>query len=281
MRLAWLLTIKQRRQDIDLIYKLADIADLERLCPGDREVSTERMSWHGIADQRDGLHVANFAVCSADVKNLEALFPSVRGYFTRLPASSSYGVEKHTCSLRTTSRRFPKYLDLLVALDADAQSTGQRPNMSRFIKMARENAFRGECARNKAFVRKPWHFIPHLPEFTVCEECYNECVWPQSGALPRSVNKSIQLVPGEDLELGSSCALYSARMRRVWDVSVKEEDFKYLERKVLERRRKEVLLAKERRGIMQWLAAQDKGSRAYERAREELRVLDREWKEWE
>ncbi|KAF3047980.1 hypothetical protein E8E12_004222 [Didymella heteroderae] len=281
MRLAWLLTIKQRRQDIDLIYKLADIADLERLCPGDREVSTERMTWYSIADQRDGLHVANFAVCSADVKNLEALFPSVRGYFTRLPPSSSYGIEKHTCSLRTTSRRFPKYLDLLVALDAESQSTGQRPNIAKFIKMARENAFKGECARSKAFVRKAWHFIPQLPEFTVCEECYDECVWPKSGALPRLVNKSIQLVPGEDLELGSSCALYSGRMRRVWDVAVKEDDFKYLERKVLERRRKEVLLAKERRGILQWLAGQEMGSRGYERAREELKDLEREWKDWE
>lgn len=281
MRLAWLLTIKQRRQDIDLIYKLADIADLERLCPGDREVSTERMTWYGIADQRDGLHVANFAVCSADLKNLEALFPSVRGYFTRLPSISSYGIEKHTCSLRTTSRRFPKYLDLLVALDAESQSTGSRPNMAKFIKMARENAFKGECARGKSFVRKAWHFIPQLPEFTVCEECYDECIWPLSGALPRLVNKSIQLVPGEDLELGSSCALYSARMRRVWDTAVKEGDLKYLERKVRERRRKEVVLAKERRGLLQWLAAQEKGSRAYERAREQLRGLEREWKDWE
>ncbi|KAJ4405640.1 hypothetical protein N0V91_005159 [Didymella pomorum] len=280
MRLAWLLTIKQRRQDIDLIYKLANIADLERLCPGDREVSTERMTWYGIADQRDGLHVANFAVCSADLKNVEALFPSIRGYFTRLP-SSSYGIEKHACSLRTTSRRFPKYLDLLVALDAESQSTGQRPNVAKFIKMARENAFKGECARGKAFVRKAWHFIPQLPEFTVCEECYDECVWPQSGALPRLVNKSIQLVPGEDLELGSSCSLYSGRMRRAWDVAVKEEDFKYLERKVLERRRKEVQLAKERRGILQWLAGQEKGTRGYERAREELKDLEREWKDWE
>ncbi|KAF1925410.1 uncharacterized protein M421DRAFT_423731 [Didymella exigua CBS 183.55] len=281
MRLAWLLTIKQRRQSIDLIYALADIADSERLCPGDREVSTERMTWYGIADQRDGLHVANFAVCSADVKNLEALFPGTRGYFTRLPSSSAYGLEKHTCSLRTTSHRFPKYLDLLVALDAESQSTGQRLNISKFIKLARENAFKGECARSKAFVRKAWHFIPQLPEFTVCEECYDECVWLKSGALPRLVNKSIQLVPNEDLELGTSCALYSGRMRRVWDVAVKEDDFKYLERKVLERRRKEVLLAKERRDILQWLAGQEKGCRGYERAKDELKDLEREWKDWE
>ncbi|KAF2624147.1 hypothetical protein BU25DRAFT_348666 [Macroventuria anomochaeta] len=285
MRLAWLLTIKQRRQSIDLLYALADISGSDRPCPGDRELSADRVSWYGIADQRDGLHVANFAVCAADVKMLEVLFPTVRGYFVRLPPASTYSPEKHTCSLRVSSRRFPKYLDLLVEIDAEAQSTGQRPNMSKFIKMARENAFKGECARNKAFVRKAWHFIPELPEFTVCEECYDEVIWPavaaKSSSLPRLVNKSIQLVPNEDLELGSSCSLYSPRMRKVWDVSAKEGDFKYLERKVLERKRKEILLAKERRGVLQWLAGQEKGSRGYERAREELKQLERVWKDWE
>ncbi|KZM21444.1 uncharacterized protein EKO05_0006207 [Ascochyta rabiei] len=284
MRLAWLLTIKQRRPSLDLLYALADISDSDRPCPGDRELSTDRVSWYGIPDQRDGLHVANFAVCSADVKMLEILFPTVRGYFTRLPSTSAYSPEKHTCSLRVSSRRFPKYLDLLVELDAEAQSTASRPNMTRFVKMARENAFKGECARGKAFVRKAWHFIPQLPEFTVCEECYDEVIWPalsKPSPLPRLVNKSIQLVPNEDLEFGSSCALYSARMRRVWDVCVKDDDIKYLERKVLERKRKEILLAKERRGILQWLALQEKGSRGYERAKDELRQLDREWKECE
>ncbi|KAJ8106667.1 hypothetical protein OPT61_g9387 [Boeremia exigua] len=285
MRLAWLMTIKQRRSGLDLLYALADVNTAERPCPEDRELSADRVDWYGIADPRDGIHVANFAICAADVKMLEVLFPSVRGYFTRLPPSSSYTPEKYTCGLRVSSKRFPKYLDLLVELDAEAQSTGQHPNISKFVKMARENTFKGECARNKPFVRKAWHFIPSLPEFTVCEECYDAAIWPlaaaKSSALARLVNKSIQLVPNEDLELGSSCCLYSPRMRRVWEVSAKEDDLTYLERKVRERRRKEVALAKERRGVLQWLGGQEKGSRAWERAKEELRVLDREWKDWE
>ncbi|KAH6618814.1 hypothetical protein C7974DRAFT_37768 [Boeremia exigua] len=279
MRLAWLMTIKQRRSGLDLLYALADVSDAERPCPEERELSTDRMNWYGIPDPRDGLHVANFAICSADVKMLEILFPSVKGYFTRLPPTSAYTPEKHTCSLRTGSRRFPQYLDLLVELDAEADSSGQRPNMSKFTKMARDNAFKRECTRDKAFVRKPWHFIPSLPEFTVCEECFDAVIWPrvQNSALARLVNKTIQLVPNEDLELGSSCCLYSTRMRRVWDVCADEDDLTYLERKVRERRRKEVVFAKERRGVLQWLVGLEKGSRTWERAREELRVLEREW----
>ena len=285
MRLAWLLTLRRRLPSLDLLYSLADISDSDRPCPGDREVSIDRVSWYGIADQRDGLHVASFAVCAADVKMLEMLFPTIRGYFTRLPSTSSYTPEKYTCSLRTTSRRCPQYLDLLVELDAEAQANGSRPNMTRFIKMARDNAFKGECAKNKAFVRKAWHFIPALPEFTVCEECYDEVIWPAVAEgktrVPRLVNKSIQLVPDEDIEHGSSCCLYSSRMRRVWDVATREEDLKYLERKALERKRKEVQLAKERRGLMRWMADEEKGSRGYERAKDNLKLLEREWKDWE
>lgn len=285
MRLAWLLTIKQRLSGLENLYALADVNDSERPCPGYRELSTDRMNWYGIVDQRDGLHVPSFVICAADVKMLEILFPSVKGYFTRLPPSSTYTPTKYVCSLRTGSKRFPKYLDLLVEIDAESQSTGQRPNMAKFLRMARENAYKGECARDKALVRKPWHFMPSLPEFTVCEECYEDAIWPavaaKSSSLPRFVNKTIQLVPTEDPEVGSSCCLYSPRMRRVWDVSCKEDDFKYLERKVLERKRNEMMLGKERREILKWLTGLEKGTRSWERARDELKAVERAWAEYE
>jgi hypothetical protein len=245
--------------------------------------------WYGIPDQRDGIHVANFAVCSCDVQMMQVLFPSMRGYFTRLPPPSyrSSQPERYTCSLRVGSRRFPKYLDLLVELDAEATTLDQAPAIGRFVQLARDNAFKGECAKSKSFVRKPWHFMSALPEFTVCEECYDDVVWPatQSASvaptIPRLVNKSIQLVPGEDVEMGSSCCLYSPRMRRVWETSVAEQDFGYLERKVVERKRAEKRLARERRGIVKYMLGLDRDGREWGRAREELKELDREWAGWE
>ncbi|KAF1852042.1 uncharacterized protein K460DRAFT_269703 [Cucurbitaria berberidis CBS 394.84] len=288
MRLAWLLTIKQRRQSLDLLYALADIAGKDRPCPGDREFGTDRLAWYGIPNQRDGVHVANFAVCSCDKKMIEVLFPSMRGYFTMLPTNYQSSVpDKFLCSLRTSSRRFPRYLDLLVELDAEAQSLGQRPNINRFIQLARDNAFKGECAKDKSSTRKPWHFIPSLPEFTVCEECYDELVWPASqsksvpSTLPRLFNKAIQLVPGEESDVGSSCCLYSPRMRRIWDTSVKEEDFAYLKRKAIERKKMETRLARERKGIVSWLLSAERGSSQWESARSELRGLEKEWATWE
>ncbi|KAF2131102.1 hypothetical protein P153DRAFT_286995 [Dothidotthia symphoricarpi CBS 119687] len=283
MRLAWLLTIKQRRQSLQLLYALADIADGERPCPGDREASSDRINWYGIPDQRDGIHVANFAICSCDVRMIEAIFPTMRGYFTRLPPS--HQPTKSLCSLRIASRRFPKYLDLLVELDAEAQSLALRPNIARFIQLARDSAFKGECARDKAYLRKPWHFIPALPELTVCEECYDDVVWPamqtQKSSLPRLFTKAIQLVPQEDTDVGSSCALYSPRMRRVWETSIREDDFMYLKRKAVERKRAEARLARERKGVVAWMAGVERGGREWERARAELREVEREWAVWE
>jgi hypothetical protein len=288
VRLAWLLTIKQRRPSLELLYEMADIADSERPCPDNREVGNDRVAWYGIPDQRDGVHVANFAICACDKKMIEALLPSLRGYFTRLPSTYSSSIpEKYMCSLRTSSRRFPKYLDLLVELDTEAQDLEKRPNINRFVQLARENAFRGECGRDKAYFRKPWHFIPALPELTVCEECYDELIWPalQSKSspttIPRLFNKAIQLVSIEDPEVGSSCCLYSPRMRKVFDIAVKEADFTYLKRKALERKKIETRFARERNGIMKWMSGLERGSTYWERAKDELKALDRDWDGWE
>jgi hypothetical protein len=288
IRLAWLLTVKQRRASLELIDSLADIADMERPCPGDRDVGSDRVTWYGVADQRDGVHVANFAICSCDKRMIETLWPTMQGYFTRLPSSySSKFLQSYMCSLRTSSRRFPKYLDLLSELDAEAQDLGQRPNIKRFIQMARDNAFKGECGRNKTYVRKPWLFIPSLPEFTVCEECYDELVWPayQStttpNTIPRLFNKALQLVPEESFDVGSSCCLYSPRMRKVFDASVREADFTYLKRKAIERKRAETRIIREKKDIVHWMAGLDRGSIQWERAKNEIKILDKEWALWE
>jgi hypothetical protein len=289
IRLAWLLTVRQRRKSLDLIYALAEITEKYRPCPGDREASADRVSWYGIPDQRGGVHVDNFAICSSDKRMIEALFPTLRDFFTRKPTPSSTSLlERYTCSLRIGSRRFPKYVDLVVELDAEAQqSIHQRPDMTRFIRLARDNAFKGECMQAKTSLRKPWHFIPSLPEFTVCEECYDELVWPATisqttpSTIPRMFNKSIQLVPGEDSEIGTSCCLYSPRMRRVWDVCVKEEDFRGLEREVLRRKKAELRLSREKKDIVRGLGNAEPGSSKFEWARREVKVVEREWAAYE
>ncbi|KAL5118243.1 hypothetical protein ACEQ8H_003915 [Pleosporales sp. CAS-2024a] len=290
MRLAWLLTIQQRRSSLELLHVIADIADIDSPCPEHVELRGDRITWYGIPDQRDGIHVANFTICPADKRMIEALLPTMRGYFTRIPPSllTSSPLPKYMCSLRTSSRRFPKYLDLLVQLDSEARHLGQRPNISRFIQLARHNAFKGECAKEKAFFRKPWFFIPSLPELTVCEECYDDVIWPAcqsthpaAATIPRLFNKTLQLVPAEDPEMGSSCCLYSPRMRRVFDTSVQDSDFAYLKRKAVERREMETQFARERKAILNSMLESERGSLVWNRAKKDLKTLDQKWAAYE
>jgi hypothetical protein len=288
-RLAWLLTVKQRRKSLELIYEIANVMEyVASPCPGDREAGAEdHVSWYGIPSQRDGPYVANFAICSSDRRMLEALLPSLRGCFTKIPRGYPGTSDKNVCSLRTSSPRFPKYLDLLVELDAEAQSTGQLPDLSRFIKIVRENSFKGECARYKILFRKPWHFIPSLPEFTVCEQCYNELIWPAtqskstSSSIPHMFNKSIQLVPGEDPDVGSSCCLWSPRMREVWRETIKYDDFSYLKSQAKERKRAESKYMRNRKSIMEWMGDAPKGSRKWNEAEDAMRELKKSWYTYE
>jgi len=284
-----MLTIKQRRKSLDLIYTLADIMEYQaRPCPGDYEAGPdEGVSWYGIPDQRDGIHVANFAICSSDRRMIEALLPTLRGYFTKIPRAYSHTLSRYTCSLRTSSHRFVKYMDLLVELDAEARASGRAPNINRFIELARNNAFKGECNGDKTSFRKPWHFIPSLPEFTVCEECYDEVIWPtlQSKSLPSTIprlfNKSIQLVPGEDPDVGSSCCLWSPRMRKVWETAVKYEDYTYLKEQARERKKAHAKYVRNKKAIAEWVSDAPKGSSKWEKANDELRELKKRWYTYE
>ncbi|KAI4911150.1 hypothetical protein J4E90_007408 [Alternaria incomplexa] len=275
-RLAWLLTLQRGRKSLDLIYAIAGVMDtVAKPCPGDREAGAEdRISWYGITNPRDGTRVANFAICSSDRRMLEALLPSLRGCFAKMPKD-----DRHVCSLRTSSTRFPKYLDLLVELDAEAELSGQLPDLSRFVLLLRENSYKGECQRYKILFRKPWHFIPSLPEFTVCEQCYDELIWPAtqsrstSSSIPHMFNKSIQLVPGEDPDVGSSCCLWSPRMRDVWKEAVRYDDFSYLKSQAKERKRAESKYMRNRKHIMTWMGDAEKGTRKWKEAEDAMREL--------
>ncbi|KAI4666726.1 uncharacterized protein J4E79_002766 [Alternaria viburni] len=275
-RLAWLLTLQRGRKSLDLISAIAGVMDtVAKPCPGDREAGAEdRISWYGITNPRDGSHVANFAICSSDRRMLEALLPSLRGCFAKMPKD-----DRHVCTLRTSSTRFPKYLDLLVELDAEAELSGQLPDLSRFVLLLRENSYKGECQRYKILFRKPWHFIPSLPEFTVCEQCYDELIWPAtqsrstSSSIPHMFNKSIQLVPGEDPDVGSSCCLWSPRMRDVWKEAIRYDDFSYLKETAKERKRAESKYMKNRVRIMTWMGDAEKGTRKWKEAEDAMREL--------
>jgi hypothetical protein len=246
VRLAWLLNDQRGRQDLDILYTLAAIMAAEPECPGDEEASRE---WYGIRDEYGEL-VSGFHVCQCDRRNIESLLPTLQGTLVRIPSSR----QKRLCSVRKQSRRFSKYLDMLIEIDAEAKRTQRQVDLRGFVDLVRQLSYRMECPRNNLILERAWHFIPALPEFTVCEECYEDIVYPwilEGAPIAKSFHRNARLMPGEEEVYrsgrvgGNSCQLYSPRMHRIFRTAMEENDFRYLERKAKDRKHEEMHLQNE------------------------------------
>jgi hypothetical protein len=182
-------------------------------------------------------YLSNFDVCPRCVRLVEALFPNLRGIFEP-PAKHHDSVRN--CDLRVDSRRFVRYLDLLDNISHQAHEYRHEPKSSKFVSLAKKLSSVRECRQDDQLREQPWHFIPHLPDFTVCEECYRDEVLPQAKAgsdLAAQFNRSSRLPPQTPMPL--SCQLYSPRMREVWVKACDREDFELIRNAVRQRVAKE------------------------------------------
>ncbi|TVY44601.1 hypothetical protein LOCC1_G004135 [Lachnellula occidentalis] len=265
-RIAWLLTLKEKRQSLKLFYGLANIAANEPPCLGKHEAARK---WHSIIDPRTGSDIYNFDVCSSCVKSVETLLPAIKGVFVR---TDSHGPSLRVCDLRFDSPRFIQYFDALEITADRADYHDKDPDMRDFASLARRFAKLDECPQSTDLVDKKWHFITQLPEFTVCPECYHEIVQPEVDdrkPIPLLFCKDPKRINGK-----ASCQLYSARMRGLFRTAVDADDYKLLASKARERRTVEAawkanlseLRRKERAGLD---------------VRGEIRRVDDEWERWE
>jgi len=282
IRLAWILTLQQRKPDLVLMRDLADIEQSSDPCPGDAEALR---SWYGLRDP-DGLFVRDFHICYSDVRKIERLLPTLNGLFVRLPNRASY--EKRRCALRTGGNRFSLYLDKILDMHDKAVATRKLPDPMSFIDLVERKLRIRECERDNMLLGALWHFNPSMPDFTVCEDCYEEIVEPEAkkkSEVALRFNRTVQPAYGEGI--GTSCQLYSRRMRRVFRTAVRENDIKYLGRKAKERRDAELRLQERYREVLKKARRLEErgggGSEDDERRLErDLEKISREWKDmWE
>ena len=280
IRLAWLLTLRQQRTDLDLLKDVAEIEETTAECPGHEPVVR---SWYSLRDP-DGLFVKDFHICYSDVRKIERVLPSLSGLFVRLPTRAS--IDKQICAIHPEGNRFSVYIDALAVTHENAVASRRGADPVPLINLVKRRQRLRECTRDSLLINGLWHFIPALPELTVCEDCYETLVEPEvqkNNDLAMRFNRTVQPVYGEDI--GSSCQLYSRRMRRVFDRAVQDKDFRYLARKAKERREAELRLQ------YRYLAARQKAKRLsredsegeYERRLDwEISRITKEWKnEWE
>ncbi|KAA6406734.1 MAG: hypothetical protein FRX48_09457 [Lasallia pustulata] len=267
-RMAWLLTLKENRRDANLLYALADVAVREPPCPGKTGAGGP---WFHLADPVAGRTVSNFDICPYCVRSLETIFPMLQGVFQHTPSATH---QIRICDLRSGSKRFAIYVDLLEEIANRTVHTRKAPDTRRFVDLARTMTLIRECPRDDMIVGQRWHIMPQIPELTVCEECYDEVIWPliEAGSpLAGRFNRTLQLVAPSNV--GASCQLYSPRMREVFEEACRRDDFTGLRNAAFHRWRveREVQARRARLGQL--------GGRE-ERAREAERI-ELEWRGWE
>jgi hypothetical protein len=249
IRNAWIQINKQHRRSLDMIYHLIHLPPQTKPCPGKKG---EVRLWYRLIDPETGSPVPNFEACSACVRGVEYMFPQLTGVFKR----SANWVER-TCDLTCESRRFAGYMAQLdmAATRCDVERV-REPNIQALCDHARRTARVRECTRDDKIRSQPWHFIPQLPEFTICEECFQDVVWPvMKQPIAANINRTLQMLPGEAQHTdGVSCQLYSDRMRKTFFEAVKYNDFEWLRSAAIRRFDIEKLLQEKHRLLMRDVA---------------------------
>jgi hypothetical protein len=267
-RIAWLLTRKEHRHDLKLFYGLANIAATSPACLGKHEAVRQ---WHFLIDPKTRQPIHNFNVCSSCVKSIEILLPALRGVFVRDP-NRPMGPAR-ICDFRFDSKRFIQYFDILETTADRADDEDAPPDTRALVSLAKRFSQLPECQKDKDLIDKPWNVITQLPEFTVCEECFDEVVWPElddGKAIPKMFHEKLQRVPK------ASCQLYSAKMRGIFRTAVDSDDYRLLASKARERKTVEQAY----KSNLEGLRRQGKTMNPNVVGMEIKRVED-EWRRWE
>ncbi|TAQ86718.1 hypothetical protein B7494_g4957 [Chlorociboria aeruginascens] len=266
-RIAWLLTLKERRKDLGLFYGLAKVSASAQPCLGKHEAIRQ---WHSIIDPKTRSHIRDFDVCYSCVKSVETLLPSLRGIFVRTEPGGSSGMPK-ICDLRFDSKRFVQYFDALETTAAMAEDMNGPPDTRDLAGLARRLTSVAECQRDDELIDHRWYSITQLPEFTVCEECYDEVVWPaleDRRAIATMFSKSPHRMST------GSCQLYSPRMRAIFQKAIENDDYKMLASKARERKTIEVAYKAN-------LASLRRQSKVIPQVGKEMARITDEWRKWE
>ncbi|KAJ5893589.1 hypothetical protein N7495_005280 [Penicillium taxi] len=270
-RLAWTQMIQKQHDSLEMLYQMTRPPPGTNPCSG--RIITEQ-TWYRVLDPDTGAFLPRFHICSSCARNVRVLMPSHRDTFQ--PCEEP---QERVCDFATTSPRFVQYIDLLdtAASRAEADPT-RRPESREFLSYARRKVVLRDCSRDKP-IMSTWHYITALPELSVCEDCYDDVVWPLAKAhhpIARMFSTSMRLLPGDGPNRcrEATCQLYSPRMRTRLRDAVRNEDFESLKSISLRRFEAERRF-KDRTDEL--LEAEKKGFDC----KEEMKKAEEEWKRWE
>ena len=274
-RIAIARALKEGSANVGLLQNLnTSLPNIPR-CPGSR---SELRRWFHVTDRTTKLPISNFDVCAACVRSVELLYPEIwkEKLFERPEGKL---LQERTCSLNADSKRFYLIFNELDHLASWCRKNDLRAkDISEFAGFVRKNLRIRECARDAMLATTLWHYIPGLPEFTVCEECFEEVVWPMKDKpIAKDMVKTLQKVPIQrpnHYVAGTSCQLYSNRMRSIFKNSCGRNDFDGLKQNAQMRYNIEHKLQEKHRVLEQEM-------RAGINRREEMEKTSAIWKTYE
>jgi len=128
-----------------------------------------------------------------------------------------------------------------------------------------------DCPRDKTMHNKKWYILASLPELTICDDCFEEVVYPRLSESPSLTEKFSIYAYRVPI---ATCQLYSERMRALFEEACRRKDLRQLEDAVIERKNKEV----EIQAKLSQLKAQPQNDPWIEEA---VKKLEQLWKKWE
>jgi hypothetical protein len=215
-QIAWYLTAKHQLRDLRLLEAIADVADRYRPCRGAKRVTR---LWYSVEDVTSGKRspaAPDFEVCHSCSKAVAALFPNFKDTFR--PVDGRRKESSGVCALHyfPERKRFLDYLDLFEAEFDKSRSfaaADASAGTEAFVSQLQRLSTRPECPRDRFADGRKFYQMVGCPELTVCEECFEEVVYPEV----ERRNPVTLAFPRRPKELKSGmCTLYSPRMRAMF-----------------------------------------------------------------
>ncbi|KAJ5939260.1 hypothetical protein N7466_002394 [Penicillium verhagenii] len=268
-RLCWTQMLKKKHDSLEMLYQLT--RPPPGITPCARRDPVEQ-TWYRVVDPETGMFLPRFHVCGSCARSVRILVPTHRDTLEHCPE-----VQERICDFVTSSPRFVQYIDLL---DTSAARTepGRRPDLRELISYVRRKTSLHDCRRDRP-IKGAWHYIPELPELTVCEDCYDEVIWPlakSNHSLAKSFSTSTHLLPGDRSNRirEASCQLYTTPMRQMFKEAILRNDYPGLEHIALRR------FDAQRRYNDRRAELDEAERRGYD-CQGEIRKAVNEWRKWE
>jgi hypothetical protein len=270
--IAWLLTHKYQQPDLRLFQGLISVAKAHQPCSG---LQPAYRIWYTIKDPVTQRPISTFKICHSCAKNIEVLLPNLSGVF--VPKDSPAEATKGTCDMHQHGfsgdrKRFVEYFDLMETVSDKALLAKTTPDIRKLADRIRELSLVEECYASQPVAGRKWYTMRSVPACTVCEECFNEVIWPEIERDRSGIATEFYKNP-QRLSV-AACQLYSLRMRGAFQKAVDRNDLDHFESALRRRQRKEREFHDKIRGL-------DPNVLGPEWVDEEVERLKREWGRYE